>query len=202
MRANLARTVAPINGCDGPGRSAMFTRRGVAGVLLTSALTHSRMLRAASAQPAQSWPSRGVRIICPVAAGGAIDAVTARGGGTTLRNLAPAGCGGEPNRRQQQYRGGSGRPRPSPTATQSSPRLRAWRWRDCFSVAWPTTRRRLRSGLADLHLSQYHGGAQCLARALGDGIHRLRQGERAASDLRIRRPRHSRCISPASCSSA
>ena len=54
----------------------MFTRRGVAGVLLTSALTHRGMLRAARAQPAQSWPSRGVRIICPVAAGGAIDAVT------------------------------------------------------------------------------------------------------------------------------
>jgi tripartite-type tricarboxylate transporter receptor subunit TctC len=87
----------------------MFTRRGVAGVLLTSALTHSRMLRAANAQPAQSWPSRGVRIICPVAPGGAIDAVTrvaaARLSEIWRQQVVVA------NRRQQQYRGGSGRPR-------------------------------------------------------------------------------------------
>jgi tripartite-type tricarboxylate transporter receptor subunit TctC len=51
----------------------MLTRRRVAGVLAASALTPGLLARAARAQ---AWPSRAVRVICPVAPGGSIDAVT------------------------------------------------------------------------------------------------------------------------------
>jgi tripartite-type tricarboxylate transporter receptor subunit TctC len=51
----------------------MLTRRRLAGVLAASALTSG--MRTSPAR-AQAWPSRGVRVICPVAPGGSIDAVT------------------------------------------------------------------------------------------------------------------------------
>ena len=51
----------------------MLTRRRLAGVLAASALTPGLLAHAARAQ---AWPSRAVRVICPVAPGGSIDAVT------------------------------------------------------------------------------------------------------------------------------
>jgi tripartite-type tricarboxylate transporter receptor subunit TctC len=56
----------------------MLSRRRLAGYLAASALAPDLIVRSAWAQaPSPSdWPNRVVRIICPVAAGGAIDAVT------------------------------------------------------------------------------------------------------------------------------
>ena len=51
----------------------MLTRRRLAGVLAASALTPGLLAHPARAQ---AWPSRAVRVICPVAPGGSIDAVT------------------------------------------------------------------------------------------------------------------------------
>src|SRR5262245_51737296 len=56
----------------------MLSRRRFAGYLAASALAPdgivSRALAQAPASPA--WPNHVVRIVCPIAAGGAIDAVT------------------------------------------------------------------------------------------------------------------------------
>jgi len=56
----------------------MTTRRRFAGYLAASALASGWVARRALAQAPSppDWPNRVVRIICPVAAGGAIDAVT------------------------------------------------------------------------------------------------------------------------------
>jgi tripartite-type tricarboxylate transporter receptor subunit TctC len=55
----------------------VITRRRLAGSLAASALAASALARTALAQTAPSqWPTRVVRMICPIAAGGGIDAVT------------------------------------------------------------------------------------------------------------------------------
>jgi tripartite-type tricarboxylate transporter receptor subunit TctC len=55
----------------------VITRRRLAGYFAASALAQSVLARSAFAQALpQSWPNRPVRMICPVAAGGGIDAVT------------------------------------------------------------------------------------------------------------------------------
>src|SRR5882757_8087130 len=55
----------------------VITRRRLAGSFAASALTASALARTAFAQAAPpNWPSRPVRMICPIAAGGGIDAVT------------------------------------------------------------------------------------------------------------------------------
>ena len=53
----------------------MLTRRGMAGLFLTSALTQGAVLRAARAQVTQAWPSRHVLLIVPFAPGGAPDVI-------------------------------------------------------------------------------------------------------------------------------
>jgi tripartite-type tricarboxylate transporter receptor subunit TctC len=53
----------------------MLTRRRFAGMLATSALAPGLIARSAAAQ-APNWPTRVVRVICPIAPGGSIDAVT------------------------------------------------------------------------------------------------------------------------------
>src|SRR5882757_10589760 len=55
----------------------VITRRRLAGSFAASALTASALARTAFAQAAPpNWPNRVVRMICPIAAGGGIDAVT------------------------------------------------------------------------------------------------------------------------------
>ena len=55
----------------------MITRRRLAGSLAASALASSALARTTLAQAAPpQWPTRVVRMICPIAAGGGIDAVT------------------------------------------------------------------------------------------------------------------------------
>ena len=55
----------------------MLTRRRFAGLLAASALPSGLLAGPAVAQSSAQtvWPSRVVRVICPIAAGGAIDAV-------------------------------------------------------------------------------------------------------------------------------
>ncbi len=52
----------------------MLTRRRFAGTVAATVLAPV-IARDATAQPAQNWPNRPVRFICPIAAGGSIDAV-------------------------------------------------------------------------------------------------------------------------------
>src|SRR5262245_1216190 len=55
----------------------MLTRRHLAGGLAASfALTRALVATPALAQAPAPWPNRTVRFICPIAPGGAIDAVT------------------------------------------------------------------------------------------------------------------------------
>jgi tripartite-type tricarboxylate transporter receptor subunit TctC len=55
----------------------VITRRRLAGSLAASALAAGALARTALAQAAPpQWPARVVRMICPIAAGGGIDAVT------------------------------------------------------------------------------------------------------------------------------
>src|SRR5262245_48563974 len=56
----------------------MLSRRRFAGYLAASALAPGCIVRRALAQPPSppNWPNRPVRVICPIAAGGSIDAVT------------------------------------------------------------------------------------------------------------------------------
>src|SRR5262245_65878528 len=56
----------------------MLSRRRFAGYLAASALAPGCIMRRALAQAPSppTWPDRPVRVICPIAAGGAIDAVT------------------------------------------------------------------------------------------------------------------------------
>jgi len=54
----------------------VITRRRLAGSIALSALTASALVRTVFAQARPQWPNRVVRMICPIAAGGGIDAVT------------------------------------------------------------------------------------------------------------------------------
>ena len=104
--------------------------------------------------------------------------------------LGPAGRDREPRRRRRQHRHGRGRPVRARWLHDAAELCRPGDQPLSLSVAVLRSGRRLRAGLADLPAAEHHGGAEFVAGEIGEGLHRLCQGQPGQDHLRLGRHRH------------
>ena len=170
--------------------SRMITRRHLLKASAASALAPSLIARPARAQsPPQPWPNRFVKIVVLRPGGDRRDRAHRRR--PARQGLGPAGRGREQGRRRRQYRHRDRRTRRTRRLHRAgrSSALAVNRFAvpiDQLRSRSPTSRRsRCSARFANLMC-----GAEVLAGQIGQGVHRVRQGEPGQADLCVARPRH------------
>ena len=165
----------------------MLTRRRMVALSAATALAHPLMTRGVQAQGlAEPFRAAG-RAVCR---GRGERGLRAQSGGPAVGDLGPAGGDREQAGRRRQYRGRGRGPFRSRRLDHADRIVSARGGALPLPRAGLRSDRRPRAGHPHRAHPQYHGGAELLARPLGQRIHRPCQGEQGQGHLRVVGRRH------------